>query len=130
MAATLEKMRLEEKLDLSYKEIRKYQDTLQQAQEQLEGAQGMIEESQVKILRKYFFNTMFRTLKGRINQILNGYMKQNLFKFPLSRTVMETYLHMYQGLTLIKFFRKGNWLSKISTRKQSKCFQAGNKFMR
>ena len=75
MAATLEKMRLEEKLDLSYKEIRKYQDTLQQAQEQLEGAQGMIEESQVKILRTYSFNTMFRTLKGRINQILNGYMK-------------------------------------------------------
>ena len=74
MAATLEKMRLEEKLDLSYKEIRKYQDTLQQAQEQLEGAQGMIEESQVKILRKYFLYTMFRTLKGRINQILQYFM--------------------------------------------------------
>ena len=58
MAATLEKMRLEEKLDLSYKEIRKYQDTLQQAQEQLEGAQGMIEESQVKILRNFFVHNL------------------------------------------------------------------------
>ena len=44
---TVEKNALEEKLDTSYREIRKYQDTLQQSQEQLEVAQGMIEDTQV-----------------------------------------------------------------------------------
>ena len=47
MAANVEKLKLEEKLETSYREIRKYQDTLQQSQEQLEGAQEMIEDSQV-----------------------------------------------------------------------------------
>lgn len=47
MAANVEKLILEEKLETSYREIRKYQDTLQQSQEQLEGAQEMIEDSQV-----------------------------------------------------------------------------------
>ena len=44
---TVEKNALEEKLDTSYREIRKYQDTLQQSQEQLEVAQGLIEDTQV-----------------------------------------------------------------------------------
>ena len=45
--ANAEKLTLEEKLETSCREIRKYQDTLQQSQEQLEGAQEMIEDCQV-----------------------------------------------------------------------------------
>ena len=47
MAETVKRMAVEEKLETSYREMRKYQDTLQQSQEQLEGTQGMIEDSQV-----------------------------------------------------------------------------------
>ena len=47
MAETVKRMAVEEKLETSYREMRKYQDTLQQLQEQLEGTQGMIEDSQV-----------------------------------------------------------------------------------
>ena len=47
MAETVKRMAVEEKLEISYREMRKYQDTLQQSQEQLEGTQGMIEDSQV-----------------------------------------------------------------------------------
>ena len=47
MAETVKRMAVEEKLEISYREMRKYQDTLQQLQEQLEGTQGMIEDSQV-----------------------------------------------------------------------------------
>ena len=47
MAETVKRMAIEEKLETSYREMRKYQDTLQQSQEQLEGTQGMIEDSQV-----------------------------------------------------------------------------------
>ena len=46
-AETVEKNALEERLETSYSEIKKYQDTLQQSQEQLEVAQGMIEDTQV-----------------------------------------------------------------------------------
>ena len=47
MAETAKRIVIEEKLETSYREMRKYQDTLQQSQEQLEGTQGMIEDSQV-----------------------------------------------------------------------------------
>ena len=47
MAESVKRMAVEEKLETSYREMRKYQDTLQQSQEQLEGTQGMIEDSQV-----------------------------------------------------------------------------------
>ena len=47
MAETVKRMAVEEKLETSYREMRKYQDTLQQSQEQLQGTQGMIEDSQV-----------------------------------------------------------------------------------
>ena len=47
MAETEEREAMEDKLEASYREIRKYQDTLQQSQEQMESAQTMIEESQV-----------------------------------------------------------------------------------
>ena len=47
MAETEEREAMEDKLETSYREIRKYQDTLQQSQEQMESAQTMIEESQV-----------------------------------------------------------------------------------
>ena len=45
MAETVKRMAIEEKLETSYREIRIYHDTLQQSQEQLEGTQGMIEDS-------------------------------------------------------------------------------------
>ena len=47
MAESVKRLEAEEKLETSYREMRKYQDTLQQSQEQLEGTQGMIEDSQV-----------------------------------------------------------------------------------
>ena len=45
-----ERLELEEKVESSFKEIKKYQDTLQQSQEQLQSAQMMIEESQSRHL--------------------------------------------------------------------------------
>ena len=48
-----ERLELEEKVESSFKEIKKYQDTLQQSQEQLQNAQQMIEESQSRHLAVY-----------------------------------------------------------------------------
>ena len=53
MIEATERLDLEEKVENSWREIKKYQDTLQQSQEQLYSAQQMIEESQTKHLLVY-----------------------------------------------------------------------------
>lgn len=44
---TTEKAAMEERLETSYRQIRDYQDTLYQSQEQIDGAQAIIDSSEV-----------------------------------------------------------------------------------
>jgi hypothetical protein len=44
---TAEKAAMEERLETSYRQIRDYQDTLYQSQEQIDGAQAIIDSSEV-----------------------------------------------------------------------------------
>ena len=44
---TAEKAAMEEKLETSYRQIRDYQETLYQSQEQIDGAQAIIDSSEV-----------------------------------------------------------------------------------
>ena len=44
---TAERVAMEERLESSYRQIREYQDTLYQSQEQMDGARAFIESSEV-----------------------------------------------------------------------------------
>ena len=47
---TAERVAMEERLESSYRQIREYQDTLYQSQEQMDGARAFIESSEVSLL--------------------------------------------------------------------------------
>ena len=49
---TAERAAMEEKLETSYRQIREYQDTLFQSQEQMDGARAFIESSEVSCPRQ------------------------------------------------------------------------------
>ena len=47
---TAERVAMEERLESSYRQIREYQDTLYQSQEQMDGARAFIESSEVSLV--------------------------------------------------------------------------------
>ena len=63
---TAERVAMEERLESSYRQIREYQDTLYQSQEQMDGARAFIESSEVSLLfttRVHLIPTCFTTIQ-------------------------------------------------------------------
>jgi len=102
MEENAEKTALEDKLETSYKEIRKYQDTLQQSQEHLESAQSMIEESQIRhieLLDKY--GTAKRVISSykQISHVLSDQLiSRDKTYYTYLRRMRETVLMQYEEL--------------------------------
>jgi len=71
---TAERQAMEERLETSYRQIREYQDTLCQSQEQMDGARAFIESSEVRWtshseLDKGFYGVRFKVNHSAIMEI-------------------------------------------------------------
>ena len=94
-----ERLELEDKVEASWREIKRYQDTLAQSQEQLQSAQVMVEESHdrsvathekyvsvKRMLRKY--EILYRLVTTQLQQRDESY--KNYIKSLLSHNVVHT----------------------------------------
>ena len=113
-----ERLELEDKVESSWREIKRYQDTLAQSQEQLQSAQLMIEESHdrsvathekyvsvKRMLRKY--EILYRLVTSQLQQRDESY--KNYIKSLLSHNVVHTLPSLHRILkkqpvkTIIQF---------------------------